>query len=216
MNVILLGAPGSGKGTMAEILVKEKHLVHIATGDIFRFNIKQQTELGKEAKSYIDQGLLVPDAVTIKMVKDRLQKDDVKQGFLLDGFPRSLSQAEALTKMLSELDLKLDFVLAIDVPEEQIVERLAGRRVCLDCGASYHIVSKQPKDAGVCDNCHGAVVQREDDKAETVLKRLHTYHEQTQPLLAYYEPLNLLRHLDNSGDYQSSYTALRDILADFD
>lgn len=215
MNVILLGAPGSGKGTMAEVLVKEQHLVHIATGDIFRYNIKEQTTLGKEAKSYIEKGLLVPDAVTIKMVKDRLSQADVKQGFLLDGFPRSLIQAEALSEMLKELGLDLDFVLAIDVPEEQIVERLAGRRVCLDCGASYHIVSKKPQKDAVCDNCQADVVQRADDKEETVLKRLHTYHEQTQPLLNYYEPLGLIRHLDNSADYQTSYANLRKIISEF-
>lgn len=215
MNVILLGAPGSGKGTMAEVLVREQHLVHIATGDIFRYNIKAQTALGKEAKSYIDQGLLVPDEVTISMVKDRLSQADVKQGFLLDGFPRSLKQAEALSVILAELGLKLDFVLAIDVPEEQIVERLAGRRVCLDCGASYHVVSKQPQKEGICDNCESEVVQRDDDKQETVMKRLHTYHEQTQPLLNYYEPLGLIRHLDNSSDYEASYASLRKILGEF-
>lgn len=215
MNVILLGAPGSGKGTMAEVLVKEQHLVHIATGDIFRYNIKAQTPLGKEAKSYIDQGLLVPDEVTIEMVKARLSQDDVKKGFLLDGFPRSLPQAEALSQILAELGMHLDFVLAIDVPEDKIVERLAGRRVCLDCGASYHTVSKKPKFEGVCDNCSSDIVQRDDDKEETIMKRLRTYHEQTQPLLNYYEPFGLIRHLDNSGDYQASYANLHKILSEF-
>ncbi len=212
MNLILLGAPGSGKGTMAETIVKDYHLVHIATGDIFRYNIKNRTDLGLEAKRYIDAGQLVPDSVTINMVADRLQQDDVKQGFLLDGFPRTLEQAEALAKMLPDLGLSLSAVLAIDVPEEQIVERLSGRRVCVDCGTSYHVQSKKPQSDGVCDSCQGEVVQRADDELKTVRERLATYHKQTEPLIAYYTQRGLVQHLDNSGDYASSYSKLAAIL----
>lgn len=212
MNLVLLGAPGSGKGTMAETLVKQLQVVHIATGDIFRSNIKNNTELGKEAKSYIDQGKLVPDSVTINMVKDRLSQPDVGNGFMLDGFPRTIEQANALADILKELNYKLDLVLAVDVPEQLIVERLSGRRVCLDCGASYHIVAKAPKQENVCDNCNGEVVQRDDDKSETVIKRLETYEAQTKPLLAYYEQQGIVRTLDNSGSYAESQAKLAAIL----
>lgn len=212
MNLVLLGAPGSGKGTMAETLVKKLNVVHIATGDIFRSNIKNNTELGKEAKSYIDQGQLVPDSVTIKMVKDRLSQDDVKNGFMLDGFPRNLEQADALADMLSAAGTALDLVLAIEVPEQRIIERLSGRRVCLDCGASYHVQSKPTAQEAVCDNCRGEVVQRDDDKAETVIKRLATYEAQTKPLLAYYEARGLVKKLDNSGSYEESQAKLNAVL----
>lgn len=187
MRLILLGAPGAGKGTQAVMLAERFNIPHISTGDIFRSNIKNGTELGKKAKEYIDKGLLVPDEVTIGIVKDRLQQPDCKNGFVLDGFPRTIPQAEYLEGILDSMDVKLDYVIDIHVPDSEIIKRMSGRRVCPVCGMSYHTHYNPTKKEGVCDNCGSAVVQREDDREETVIKRLKTYHEQTEPLIEYYK-----------------------------
>ncbi|MCX8131375.1 MAG: adenylate kinase [Clostridia bacterium] len=186
MRFILLGAPGAGKGTQAVVLAEKYNIPHISTGDIFRSNIKSGTELGKKAKEYIDKGMLVPDEVTVGIVKDRIQQDDCKKGFILDGFPRTIPQAEYLEKVLSEMGVGLDAVLNIYVPEENIIKRISGRRVCPGCGMSYHILYNPPKNEGKCE-CGTEVIQREDDKEETVISRLKTYHEQTEPLIEYYK-----------------------------
>lgn len=168
MRLILLGAPGAGKGTQAEYLSKRFSIPHISTGDILRENVKNETELGKKAKEYMDKGLLVPDEIVIEIVKDRLSKEDCKNGFLLDGFPRTIAQAEALDKVLEELGQKIDKVLNIEVPDEKILERMSGRRICKNCGASFHVIYRPPQKEGVCDVCGGELYQREDDKEETV------------------------------------------------
>jgi len=186
MRLVILGAPGAGKGTQAVNLAKTHNVPHISTGDIFRSNIKNGTELGKKAKEYIDKGLLVPDEITIGIVKDRLTEPDCQKGFILDGFPRTIEQAEKLDAMLEEMGVKLDKVLNIHVPDDEIVKRMSGRRVCPKCGASYHKVYKPTAKENVCDNCEANVVQREDDKEEIVRKRLETYHKQTEPLIEYY------------------------------
>ncbi|ADQ06751.1 adenylate kinase [Caldicellulosiruptor hydrothermalis 108] len=192
MRLILLGAPGAGKGTQAEYLSKRFSIPHISTGDILRENVKNETELGKKAKEYMDKGLLVPDEIVIEIVKDRLSKEDCKNGFLLDGFPRTIAQAEALDKVLQELGQKIDKVLNIEVPDEKILERMSGRRICKNCGASFHVIYRPPQKEGVCDVCGGELYQREDDKEETVKKRLEVYHAQTQPLIDYYKAKGLL------------------------
>lgn len=192
MRLIILGAPGAGKGTQAEYLSNRFGIPHISTGDILRENVKNQTELGKKAKEYMDKGLLVPDEIVIEIVKDRLMQDDCKNGFLLDGFPRTVVQAEALEKVLAELGQKIDKVLNIEVPDEKILERMSGRRICKNCGASFHVIYRPPKEEGRCDVCGGELYQREDDKEETVKRRLEVYHAQTQPLIEYYKNKGLL------------------------
>lgn len=187
MRLIILGAPGAGKGTQAAILSEKLSIPHISTGDIFRNSIKNGTELGKQAKEYIDKGLLVPDELTIQIVKDRLSEDDCKEGFILDGFPRTIPQAEYLEKALEEMGVSLDAVLNIHVSDDEIIQRLSGRRVCPNCGASYHVVYNPPEVEGVCDSCNEKVVQRNDDKEETVINRLKTYHSQTEPLIDFYK-----------------------------
>jgi len=186
MRLVLLGAPGAGKGTQADILKEKFEIPHISTGDIFRSNIKNNTELGKKAKEYIDKGLLVPDEITVNIVKNRLEEEDCKSGFILDGFPRTIPQAEFLDKVLSELNINLDYVLNIHVPDEELVKRLSGRRVCQKCGKSYHVIYNPPSQENKCDDCGGQLIQRDDDKEETVLNRLKTYHQQTEPLIEYY------------------------------
>lgn len=188
----MLGAPGAGKGTQAAMLSKKLNIPHISTGDLFRNNIRQGTELGKKAKEYIDKGLLVPDELTINLIKDRLSQDDCKDGFILDGFPRTIPQAEYLDKALKDMGQQIDVTLNIHVEDEEIIKRMSGRRVCPKCGASYHIIYNPTKQDSVCDICKAEVVQREDDKEETVLKRLKTYHEQTEPLIDYYKKQNKL------------------------
>jgi len=190
MNIILLGGPGAGKGTQAQLLTSKLNIPHISTGDIFRSNIKEGTELGKIAKEYIDQGKLVPDEITVEIVKDRIMKSDCKDGFLLDGFPRTIPQAEYLDKELNKMGKDIDYVINIDVPDDIIVKRMAGRRVCPKCGASYHIDNNPTKVENICDKCGENVIQREDDKRETVLERLKTYHMQTEPLIEYYNNKN--------------------------
>lgn len=200
MNLIILGAPGSGKGTSATVLREKYDLAHISTGDIFRSNIKNGTPLGVEAKSYIDKGALVPDSLTVSMVEDRLSQDDCKKGYILDGFPRTLAQAEALDEMLAKNGDKIDAVLSIVVDDEIIKDRVSGRRVCEKCGASFNVKFKPTKAEGVCDLCGGKVVQRADDNEETVANRLKTYYENTQPLIDFYDKKGLIVEGDNGKD----------------
>lgn len=200
LDIVLLGAPGSGKGTQAEQLCRELGLVHIATGDLFRENLKKETELGKLAKSYMDKGALVPDDVTVNMARERISRPDTAKGFILDGFPRNLAQAEALTVMLAEMGRKLSGVLYFNVPDEEIVTRLSGRLICRSCQAPFHLQFKPPAQAGVCDLCGGELYQRDDDNPTTVRARLETYHKQTAPLIAYFTDAGLLSEVEGVGE----------------
>ena len=212
MRLILLGAPGAGKGTQAVVLAEKFSVPHISTGDIFRANIKNGTELGKKAKEYIDKGALVPDEVTVGIVKDRLQQPDCSRGFILDGFPRTIPQAEYLGKVLKEMGTDIDFVLDIHVPDENIIRRLSGRRVCPSCGMSYHMVYNAPEKAGICDGCGAAIIQREDDKEETVLQRLMTYHRQTEPLIEYYREKRKLLVVEGQEKVEDTTRVVLDAL----
>ena len=212
MKIIMLGAPGAGKGTQAKQIAGKYSIPHISTGDIFRANIKNGTELGKKAKEYMDQGLLVPDELTCDLVMDRIQQDDCKNGFVLDGFPRTIPQAEALDAALTKIGEKMDYAIDVDVPDENIVSRMSGRRACLDCGATYHIVSLPPKTEGMCYHCGSDLVLRDDDKPETVQKRLTVYHEQTQPLIDYYKNQGILKSVDGTQPMEAVFTAITDIL----
>lgn len=187
MRLILLGPPGAGKGTQAKKISKKYDIPHISTGDIFRANIKNETELGKKAKEYIDSGELVPDSIVVAIVEDRLKEDDAKNGFLLDGFPRTVKQAEALNDVLSNMNTSLDYVLNIEVDSDILVKRITGRRICKECGATYHIEFNKPEEKGVCDVCGGELYQRSDDTKETVENRINVYFEQTSPLIEYYK-----------------------------
>ena len=198
MKIIMLGAPGAGKGTQAKKIAARYGIPHISTGDIFRANIKEGTELGSKAKGYMDQGLLVPDELVIDLVADRLTWEDAKKGYVLDGFPRSIPQAEALTKALAGRDEKIDFAVDIEIPDQNIIERMGGRRACTGCGATYHIVNIPPKKEGICDVCGQELILRDDDKPETVKKRLDVYHEQTQPLIDYYKEEGVLKEVDGT------------------
>lgn len=208
-TIILLGAPGAGKGTNAKKITSEYHLPHISTGDMFREALRDETELGKLAKSYMDKGLLVPDEVTISLVKERLSKDDCKDGFLLDGFPRNLKQAEALEEIGKEINRPINYVIDINVPEEILKDRITGRRVCKKCGAPYHIKTLQPIVDGVCDICGGELIQRKDDNEEALKVRLDEYHHQTEPLINYYSKKGILHTVDGSKD-------LKKVMADID
>ena len=210
MKIIMLGAPGAGKGTQAKQIADKYNIPHISTGDIFRANIKNGTELGKKAKEYMDQGLLVPDELTCDLVMDRIQQEDCVNGFVLDGFPRTIPQAEALTAALDNINQKMDFAVDVDVPDENIVNRMSGRRACLNCGATYHIVSIPTKVEGICDRCGNEVVLRDDDKPETVQKRLTVYHEQTQPLINYYGAQGILQSVDGTQPMEKVF---EDIIA---
>lgn len=212
MKIIMLGAPGAGKGTQAKQIAGKYSIPHISTGDIFRANIKNGTDLGKKAKEYMDQGLLVPDELTCDLVMDRIQQDDCKNGFVLDGFPRTIPQAEALDAALTKIGQSMDYAIDVDVPDENIVNRMSGRRACLECGATYHIVSLPPKTEGKCDTCGHDLVLRDDDKPETVQKRLTVYHEQTQPLIDYYQKQGILKSVDGTQPMEAVFAAITDIL----
>ncbi|HAS92568.1 MAG TPA: adenylate kinase [Clostridiales bacterium] len=196
MRAILLGPPGAGKGTQAETIVNEFSIPHISTGDIFRKNIKEGTALGKKAMEYMDKGKLVPDELTIELVKDRLLQDDCKNGFLLDGFPRTINQADALEDALESMGQKLDYVINIMVRKDLLVERAVGRRICKDCGQTYHMSFNKPSKEGVCDNCGGVLLQRKDDTKETVENRINVYMEQTEPLIDYYTKKGIIINID--------------------
>ena len=212
MKIIMLGAPGAGKGTQAKMIADKYGIPHVSTGDIFRANIKNGTQLGMEAKQYMDQGLLVPDELTVKILLDRVAQDDCKNGYVLDGFPRTIPQAEVLDKALTELGDKIDYAIDVDVPDENIVRRMGGRRACLSCGATYHIEHIPPKKEGVCDTCGQELVLRDDDKPETVQNRLNVYHEQTQPLIEFYKAKGVLRTVDGTVDMKDVFAAIVDIL----
>ncbi|MCI8327094.1 MAG: adenylate kinase [Lachnospiraceae bacterium] len=212
MKIIMLGAPGAGKGTHAKKISEKYEIPHISTGDIFRANIKEGTELGKKAKEYMDQGLLVPDELTCDLVMDRIQQDDCKNGFVLDGFPRTIPQAEALDNALEKIGQKMDYALDIEVADEKIVERMSGRRVCEKCGSPFHIVNIPPKKEGICDNCGGALQFRADDQPETVLKRLGVYHEQTQPLIEHYTKQGIVKEIDGTKPVEEGFASIVEIL----
>lgn len=212
MKIIMLGAPGAGKGTQAKMIADRYGIPHISTGDIFRANIKEGTELGTKAKEYMDKGLLVPDELVVDLVVDRLTWEDAKNGYVLDGFPRTIPQAEALTEALAKNGEKVDYAIDIDIPDENIIERMGGRRACVTCGATYHIVNIPPKKEGICDKCGSELILREDDKPETVRKRLDVYHEQTQPLIDYYKSEGVLREVDGTVDMKDVFGAIVQIL----
>lgn len=214
MKIIMLGAPGAGKGTQAKMIADKYSVPHISTGDIFRANIKSGTQLGLEAKKFMNQGLLVPDELTVKILLDRVAQEDCKNGYVLDGFPRTIPQAEVLEKALLELNDKIDYAIDVDVPDENIINRMSGRRACLACGATYHIVHVPPKSDGICDRCGKELVLRDDDKPETVTNRLAVYHEQTQPLLAFYSRKNILRTVDGTIDMKDVFSIIVNILGE--
>jgi adenylate kinase len=212
MKIIMLGAPGAGKGTQAQMIAEKFNIPHISTGDIFRANLKNGTELGKKAKVYMDQGLLVPDELTVELLLDRVANEDCKDGYVLDGFPRTIPQADVLDNELTKLGDKVDFAINVDVPDENIVRRMSGRRACLKCGATYHIEHIPPVKEGICDKCGSELVQREDDRAETVQNRLSVYHEQTQPLIDYYDKKGILKTVDGTKDMQEVFSDIVAIL----
>lgn len=211
MNVVLFGPPGSGKGTQAKMLVEEYGIPHISTGDILRANVKNQTKLGLEAKSYMDKGELVPDGVLIGIIKDRLSQSDCAAGFLLDGYPRTLPQADALSTILDALGMTLDVVLNIDVADEELIKRLSGRRMCR-CGASYHVLFNPPKQEGICDLDGNELYQRDDDKEEAIMHRLDVYKTQTQPLIDYYTKEGLMVTVNGTGGISEVFAEVRRVL----
>ncbi len=212
MKIIMLGAPGAGKGTQAKKIASKYSIPHISTGDIFRANIKNGTELGKKAKTYMDQGLLVPDELVVDLVVDRVAADDCANGYVLDGFPRTIPQAEALDAALEKMGEAMDYAINVEVPDENIVKRMSGRRACVACGATYHIEHIPPKTEGICDTCGKELILRDDDKPETVLKRLNVYHEQTQPLIDYYTGKGTLKEVDGTKDMSEVFDEIVAIL----
>ena len=212
MKIIMLGAPGAGKGTQAKKIADKYQIPHISTGDIFRANIKEGTELGKKAKSYMDQGLLLPDELTLELIMDRFQNPDCANGYVLDGFPRTIPQAEALTAALEKNGETIDYAINVEVPDENIVARMSGRRACLACGATYHVVYAPTKEEGICDRCGEKLVLRDDDKPETVKKRLDVYHSQTQPLIDYYTKQGKLVEVDGTQNVDAVFDAIVKIL----
>ncbi len=212
MKIIMLGAPGAGKGTQAKKIAAKYGIPHISTGDIFRANIKGGTELGMKAKTFMDQGMLVPDEITIGMLMDRIHEEDCKNGYVLDGFPRTIPQAESLTEALKGMGEAIDYAVNVDVPDENIVSRMGGRRACVGCGATYHVEFNAPKTEGVCDTCGEKLVLRDDDKPETVQKRLNVYHEQTQPLIDYYKNAGVLKEVDGTKNMEAVFLDIVSIL----
>lgn len=214
MKIIMLGAPGAGKGTQAKKIAEKYAIPHISTGDIFRANIKNGTELGKKAKTYMDQGLLVPDELVVDLVVDRVGQEDAKNGYVLDGFPRTIPQAKALDEALEKLGEKVDYAINVEVPDENIINRMSGRRACVACGATYHLVHIPPKKEGICDTCGAELILRDDDKPETVKKRLDVYHDQTQPLIEYYTNSGILKEVDGTVDMDDVFAAIVNILGE--
>lgn len=214
MKIVMLGAPGAGKGTQAEMIAEKYGIPHISTGDIFRANIKNGTELGKKAKGYMDAGQLVPDELTVALVLDRITQPDCEKGYILDGFPRTIPQAEALTKSLSDRDEKIEYAIDVEVPDDNIIKRMSGRRACPKCGATYHIVYNAPKKEGICDNCGTELVIRDDDKPETVLNRLNVYHTSTQPLIDFYKNQGVLHDVDGTKEMNAVFADITKILED--
>ncbi|MGN0165259.1 MAG: adenylate kinase [Lachnospiraceae bacterium] len=213
MKIVMLGAPGAGKGTQAKMIAAKYGIPHISTGDIFRANIKNGTELGKKAKSFMDQGLLVPDELTLELIMDRFTNDDCVNGYVLDGFPRTIAQAEALTASLAAKGEKMDYAIDVNVPDEKIVTRMGGRRACVACGGTFHVKYNPPKEEGVCDLCGGKLTIRDDDMPETVQKRLNVYHTQTQPLIEYYTNEGILKTVDGTQDVDKVFEDILSILA---
>lgn len=214
MNLILLGPPGAGKGTQAAKIIEKYNIPHISTGDIFRKNIKEGTKLGKKAQEYMDKGELVPDSLVIEIATDRLTEDDCENGFLLDGFPRTVEQAVALDAFLGQHGKKIDHVLDIDVPKEELMTRLIGRRVCKNCGATYHVTNMPPKAEGICDKCEGELMQRADDTESTVENRIEVYNKQTKPLLDYYDRLGNIAHLNGTIGLEELFAEIVSILGE--
>ena len=212
MKIIMLGAPGAGKGTQAKKIAEKYHIPHISTGDIFRANIKNGTELGNKAKTYMEQGLLVPDELVCDLVVDRVKQDDCANGYVLDGFPRTIPQAESLDGALKAMGQKVDYAVNVEVPDENIIRRMGGRRACLACGATYHVENIPPKKEGICDVCGAELVLRDDDKPETVKKRLDVYHEQTQPLIDYYTKAGVLVEVDGTMAMDDVFAAICKVL----
>ena len=212
MKIIMLGAPGAGKGTQAKMIADKYAIPHISTGDIFRANIKNGTELGQKAKTYMDQGLLVPDELVVDLVVDRVKQDDCKNGYVLDGFPRTIPQAESLDAALAKLDEKIDYAINVEVPDENIIARMSGRRACVSCGATYHIVHIPTKVEGICDRCGAELILRDDDKPETVKNRLDVYHKQTQPLIDFYSAKGVLKSVDGTVDMKDVFNSIVEIL----
>ena len=213
MNIILLGPPGAGKGTQAKMLVEQYGIPQISTGDILRAAVKEGTQLGKEAKSYMDQGGLVPDSVVIGIVEERIQQPDCEKGYMLDGFPRTVPQAEALDGMLKNLTSQIDHVVSIEVEKEELVKRLTGRRTCRDCGAGFHVMFDPPEQEGVCDKCGGELYQRDDDNVATVTSRLEVYGDQTLPLIDYYQGQGKVRPIDGVGEIKEIFSRITGILS---
>ena len=214
MKIIMLGAPGAGKGTQAKMIAEKCGIPHISTGDIFRANIKNGTELGAKAKEYMDKGLLVPDELVCDLVVDRIQQADCEKGYILDGFPRTIPQAEALENALNAIEQKLDYAIDIDVPDENIINRMSGRRACVGCGATYHVLFNPTKVEGKCDVCGESLILRDDDKPETVKKRLDVYHDQTQPLIDYYTKEGILKSVDGTKDLEEVFADIVAILGE--
>ena len=214
MKIIMLGAPGAGKGTQAKMIASKYGIPHISTGDIFRANIKNGTELGNKANTYMDKGELVPDELVVDLIMDRFKADDCVKGYVLDGFPRTIPQAEALDKALAANGEKVDYAINVDVPDENIVNRMSGRRACVNCGATYHIVFNAPKTEDKCDHCGADLILRDDDKPETVLNRLDVYHKQTQPLIDYYDKAGIVKNIDGTQDMDKVFADITAILGE--
>lgn len=212
MKIVLLGPPGAGKGTQAKLICDEFKMPHISTGDIFRKQISENTSLGMKAKEYIDKGKLVPDKITLGIVKDRLSKDDCKNGYLFDGFPRTAMQAEDFDKILLQNNAEIDLVILIDVPDKYIIDRITGRRICPVCGESYHVINNPPKETGKCDKCGNMIIQRKDDSIDTINERLSVYHKQTCPLIEYYKRKNILSAIDGTGSINDIFQKICTIL----